>query len=181
MGTPVYPNGFQPRYEQKGKPVYAPANGSDGLQVKYIPVGYADTHSKVVGYLLWVIGFTGAHRFYYGRPVTGTIWFFSFGLLGVGWILDAFLIPAFDDDADFRFQSGTTDYNIAWMLLVFAGLLGVHRMYQCKFLSGLLFLLTGGLFGIGWVYDLLTLNEQVSERNAVRNQRHPAMNSMGWA
>ena len=23
-----------------------------------------DTHSKTIGYLLWIFGFTGAHRFY---------------------------------------------------------------------------------------------------------------------
>ena len=28
-----------------------------------------DTHSKVIGYLLWIFGFTGAHRFSYGKPV----------------------------------------------------------------------------------------------------------------
>ncbi len=38
-----------------------------------------DTHSKVVGYLLWIFGFLGSHRFYYGKPVTGTIWFFYAG------------------------------------------------------------------------------------------------------
>jgi TM2 domain-containing membrane protein YozV len=32
-----------------------------------------DTHRKTIGYLLWIFGFTGAHRFYYGKPVTGTI------------------------------------------------------------------------------------------------------------
>ena len=26
-----------------------------------------DTHSKTIGYLLWLFGFLGAHRFYYGR------------------------------------------------------------------------------------------------------------------
>ncbi len=39
-------------------------------------------------YVLWVFGFTGAHRFYYGKPVTGTIWFFTLGLLGVGYLYD---------------------------------------------------------------------------------------------
>ena len=29
-----------------------------------------DTHSKAVGYILWIFGFLGAHRFYFGRPVT---------------------------------------------------------------------------------------------------------------
>ena len=47
-----------------------------------------DTHSKTIGYILWIFGFTGAHRFYYGRPVTGTIWFFTLGLLGIGWLID---------------------------------------------------------------------------------------------
>jgi TM2 domain-containing membrane protein YozV len=59
-----------------------------------------DTHSKTVGYLLWIFGFTGAHRFYLGKIGTGLLW-----------------------------------------------------------------LVTGGLFGIGWIYDFWTLNEQVSERN----------------
>jgi hypothetical protein len=41
-----------------------------------------NTHSKVIGYLLWIFGFTGSHRFYFGKPVTGTIWFFTGGLAG---------------------------------------------------------------------------------------------------
>ena len=36
-----------------------------------------DSHSKTVGYLLWIFGFTGSHRFYYGKPVTGTEWEFE--------------------------------------------------------------------------------------------------------
>ena len=30
-----------------------------------------NTHSKLIGYILWLFGFTGSHRFYYGKPVTG--------------------------------------------------------------------------------------------------------------
>jgi TM2 domain-containing membrane protein YozV len=45
------------------------------------------THSTVIGYVLWIFGFTGSHRFYYGKPVSGTIWFFTAGLLLIGWIL----------------------------------------------------------------------------------------------
>src|SRR5450830_670250 len=69
-------------------------------------VSQQDTHSKVIGYLLWIFGFTGAHRFYYGKPVTGTIWFFTLGLLGIGWLIDLFLIPAMDREADLRFTAG---------------------------------------------------------------------------
>ncbi len=62
---------------------------------------------------------TGSHRFYYGKPVTGTIWFFTFGLLGIGWLIDLFLIPGMDREADLRFTAGPLDYNVAWLLLTF--------------------------------------------------------------
>ena len=80
-----------------------------------------DTHSKLIGYLLWIFGFLGSHRFYYGKPVTGTIWFFTLGLLFIGWIIDLFLIPAMDKEADYRFQDGQISYNIGGLLLTFLG------------------------------------------------------------
>jgi TM2 domain-containing membrane protein YozV len=124
-----------------------------------------DTHSKTLGYLLWIFGFTGAHRFYYGKPMTGTLWFFTGGLLGVGWLIDLFLIPQMDEDADQRFASGFVDFNLTWVLLTFLGFLGAHRFLMGKFLSGILYLITGGLFGFGIVYDFWTLNEQITEIN----------------
>jgi len=124
-----------------------------------------DTHSKVIGYALWVFGFTGSHRFYYGRPITGTIWFFTLGLLGIGWLIDLFLIPSMDRQADFRFQAGPKDYSVAWLLLTFLGLLGLHRFYLGKWVTGLLYLVSAGLFGLGYLYDYWTLNRQVDEIN----------------
>jgi TM2 domain-containing membrane protein YozV len=125
-----------------------------------------DTHRKSIGYILWLFGFTGAHRFYYGKPVSGVIWFLTFGLLGVGWLVDLFLIPSMDREADLRFRPGPVDYNVAWILLTFLGLLGAHRMYLGKWGTGILWLLTGGLLGLGWVYDFLTLNDQITVVNA---------------
>ena len=55
-----------------------------------------DTHSKVVAYILWIFGFMGAHRFYYGRPISGTIYFFTLGLFLIGWFVDLFLIPSME-------------------------------------------------------------------------------------
>jgi TM2 domain-containing membrane protein YozV len=124
-----------------------------------------DTHSKLFGYILWLFGFTGSHRFYYGRPISGTIYFFTLGLLFIGWIVDFFLIPSMDRKADLRFVPGPLDYNIAWLLLVFLGLLGIHRFYMGKWLTGILYMLTGGFFLLGWLYDFWTLNSQVSELN----------------
>ena len=127
-----------------------------------------DTHSKVIGYLLWIFGFTGAHRFYYGEPVSGTIWFFTAGLFLIGWIVDLFLIPGMNRQADRRFVAGTTDYTVAWLLLTFLGFFGAHRFYLGKWGTGILYLLTGGLLLIGILYDFWTLNQQVSEVNTAR-------------
>ncbi len=130
------------------------------------------THSLIVGYLLWIFGFTGAHRFYYGKPITGTIWFFTLGLLGIGWLIDAFLIPGMDRRADWRYTPGPLDYTIAWILLTFLGVFGIHRFYMGKWITGIIWLATGGLFLLGWLYDLWTLNEQVDEVNRYE---------VGWA
>ena len=124
-----------------------------------------DTHSKTIGYLLWIFGFMGAHRFYYGRQLTGTLWFFTLGLLFVGWIIDLFLIPGMDRDADRRYVAGRKSYNVSWVLLTFLGIFGVHRFYLGKWLTGLLWLLTGGLLMFGVLYDYWTLNRQVDEVN----------------
>ncbi len=46
---------------------------------------------------------------------------------------------------------------VALVLCAFLGPIGGHRFYLGKAGSGLLYLFTGGLFGIGWVVDLLSL------------------------
>lgn len=124
-----------------------------------------DSHSILVGYLAWIFGFIGAHRFYYGKPITGTIWFFTLGLFFIGWIIDLFLIPSMDAEADSRFVEGENNYSFAWLLLVFVGVFGVHRMYLGKWLSGIVYLLTFGLFGLGILYDFWTLNDQIAQQN----------------
>jgi len=53
---------------------------------------------------------------------------------------------------------------LLWLISGF-GALGFHRFYLGKIGSGLLYVLTGGLFGIGCVYDLFTLPLQVREAN----------------
>jgi TM2 domain-containing membrane protein YozV len=125
----------------------------------------SDTHSKTIGYVLWIFGFTGAHRFYYGKPISGTIYFFTLGLFLIGWIIDFFLIPGMDEEADLRFADGKINYNVAWILLTFLGLLGIHRFYMGKWLSGIVYMLTGGLFAIGVIYDYWNLNSQIDEIN----------------
>lgn len=126
---------------------------------------HRDTHSVVIGYCLWVFGFTGSHRFYYGRPISGTVWFLTLGLFLVGWLVDLFLIPGMDREADLRFEPGPIDYNVAWILLTFLGLFGVHRFYLGKWITGLIYLVSGGLLGLGVLYDYWTLNDQIHVLN----------------
>jgi len=126
----------------------------------------SSSHSVLMGYILWIFGFTGSDRFYYGKPISGTIYFFTFGLLGIGWILDLFLIPSMAREADLRFVQGKIDYNVAWLLLTFLGPFGVHRFYMGKWLTGFLYLFTLGIFGIGYIYDFWTLNDQITVLNA---------------
>jgi TM2 domain-containing membrane protein YozV len=123
------------------------------------------THSVPIGYILWVFGFTGSHRFYYGKTITGIIWFFTFGLFGIGWLVDAFLIPNMERESNRRYSNGNYNYSVAWILLTFLGIFGVHRFYLGKWISGIIWLCTGGFFFIGYLYDFLNINEMVSERN----------------
>jgi hypothetical protein len=43
---------------------------------------------------LGLVGFCGLHRFYTGRFKTGLLWLLTLGLLGIGQIIDIFLVPS---------------------------------------------------------------------------------------
>lgn len=82
------------------------------------PMNYPDnTHLKPVGYVLWTFGFTGSDRFYYGKQTGhGNQLVLHLWLLFVGWIIDFFLIPSTDREADLRYRNGGLDYTVAWIL-----------------------------------------------------------------
>ncbi|MBG86947.1 MAG: hypothetical protein CMO80_08620 [Verrucomicrobiales bacterium] len=137
-----------------------------------------DTHSKLVGYILWFFGFFGAHRFYFGKTKTGILWACTFGLAGIGWLIDLFLIPSMDRQADRRFQQGPADYTLGWIFLVYLGWLGFHRIYLGKVFTGILVALffwgavvLFSIVGLPFlalivlIPDYLTLNQQIDRRN----------------
>ena len=51
----------------------------------------------------------------------------------------------------------TKNKDIALILSIFLGWLGIHRFYVGKTGTGILYLLTGGIFGIGWIVDIVML------------------------
>jgi len=60
---------------------------------------------------------------------------------------------------------------LLWLLSGF-GALGFHRFYLGKIPSGVLWMCTGGLFGLGSIYDLITLPGQVRDANLRRSLFH---------
>ena len=136
-------------------------------------LGTSRTHSIAVGYLLWIFGFTGAHRFYFGKKWTGLLWLFTAGGFGIGWLIDALLIPGMARRADHAYAAGRHDYSIAWILQTFGGYLGLHHFYLGRTTIGLIWLITFGGFGLGWAYDFVRLNELVHEANLQTGSVNP--------
>lgn len=46
---------------------------------------------------------------------------------------------------------------VALLLCIFLGELGIHRFYVGKVGTGILYLFTCGLFGIGWIVDIIRI------------------------
>ena len=46
---------------------------------------------------------------------------------------------------------------ISFFLCLFFGVFGVHKFYEGRILLGVVYILTGGLFGIGVIVDLIIL------------------------
>ena len=58
------------------------------------------SYSRGTAYLLWALclfGVSGIHRFYLGRIGTGILWLCTWGLFGIGNIIDLFTIPTMVD------------------------------------------------------------------------------------
>ena len=43
------------------------------------------------------------------------------------------------------------------LLCIFVGLPGVHRFYAGRIITGIIWLCTFSLFGVGWLYDLIII------------------------
>ncbi|MFN7873437.1 MAG: NINE protein, partial [Cyanobacteriota bacterium] len=69
-----------------------------------------ERRSVGLAYVLWAMAFLaiplglpglhGLHRFYCSKPRSGALWLVSFGLLGIGQLIDLFLIPGMVEKAN---------------------------------------------------------------------------------
>lgn len=62
--------------------------------------GYVPKKKWVAFFLCLFFGYFGVHRFYVHKTGTGIIWLFTFGLGGIGWLVDLvmILVGAFNDN-----------------------------------------------------------------------------------
>lgn len=49
------------------------------------------------------------------------------------------------------------DKNITLILCILGGLIGLHHFYVGNIILGIIYLLTGGLFSIGWIIDIIRI------------------------
>ena len=56
-------------------------------------------------------------------------------------------------------------FVVAYLLWFFLGVLGIHRFYLGRPVSGVIWLLTGGLLGLGWLFDLFWTGVMVDDEN----------------
>ena len=59
--------------------------------------------SKTTAYLLWFfLGIFSAHRFYLGKNKSALIYLFTLQLLGIGWLIDLFVLGRAVDEYNFE-------------------------------------------------------------------------------
>lgn len=127
---------------------------------------------------LWWLGVFGAHRFYQGKIGTGVLWLLTGGIFGIGLLVDVFTLQGqiAKSNAKRGYAPAAVTYtgippkrmNVAYILAFFFGVFGVHRFYLGKVGTGVLWLLTGGLLGIGVIVDSFLLDKQVIAANRSR-------------
>ncbi len=67
---------------------------------------------KGIAYIMWAgmfMGVCGLQRLYTGKIGTGLLYMFTFGLFGIGQIIDLFLIPGMVEDANNRLVMAGVD------------------------------------------------------------------------
>jgi TM2 domain-containing membrane protein YozV len=75
--------------------------------MKNITISTDEEKDKTTAYLLWcagLFGFTGLHRFYLGKPVTGLLWFFTGGMFVIGQLIDLFTLGKRVDEHNAKVQ-----------------------------------------------------------------------------
>jgi len=78
------------------------ADAREALKERLMTAGVAVARkSKVTAYLMWLLlGWSGVHRFYCRKWISGLLWLLTLGLFGLGWGADAVLTRFMVDQAN---------------------------------------------------------------------------------
>ncbi|XP_071476744.1 uncharacterized protein [Diadema antillarum] len=135
------------------------------------PFNELEDRQVSMAYLYWLppVGLLGGHHYYLGRIWFGALYTLTLGLFGVGWLVDVFRIYILTKRAneDIRtLRSGrpipTNDpdrmhLDDAYVLAFPLGFLGLHHFYMRRWMVGVVYFLTFGCMGIGFLIDLFRL------------------------
>ncbi|XP_041470854.1 uncharacterized protein LOC121420333 [Lytechinus variegatus] len=152
-----------------------PTSESDQSLMSKRPPIKVEEKSLLEAYILCLpLGFLGLHHFYLGRIGIGFLYFFTFGVFGIGWIIDWFRLPwlvkktnekrkadaergyiLYGGPFDELYERSLCSAYMFWLPPV--GIFGGHHYYLGRFGYGVVYSLTMGLFGVGWLFDLFRI------------------------
>jgi hypothetical protein len=67
---------------------------------------------------------------------------------------------------------------VAYILWLFLGIIGIHRFYTGNIFTGIIWMFTLGLLGIGWIFDIVKVPELVEKAN-IREQQRRQQSGLG--
>ncbi|XP_033624705.1 uncharacterized protein LOC117288114 [Asterias rubens] len=150
-------------------------------------------------YVLWFpFGLIGFHHFYLGNPSYGIAYLTTFGLFGLGWVVDFWRMPRLVKEANLKIEARWMweheianlpsdeevpkfDYEIpkqlsdCYLLGSLTGVLGHHHHYLGRHGWGLLYLVTVGLFGVGFISDWFRMPILLKRYNTKKAQRRAGL------
>ncbi|KAK3761712.1 hypothetical protein RRG08_016144 [Elysia crispata] len=115
-----------------------------------------------------ILGLFGAHHYYLKRTGWGILYTVTIGLLGTGWILDWFRIPFLLRRTRSETERMEKTLDDAYVLWFPWGFLGLHQFYLGRRKWWIIYLLSLGVFGIGWLMDGVRLPFLLKAINAAR-------------
>ena len=134
------------------------ARTSESPSLDGLPMAIGAVVWVVLIYVLWLYPIVNGVKAARRRGLSPHWMWFGIHPLGA-WI--AFAVLRWGPESPGKGKSMWTTY-LLWLLF---GFVGAHKFYLDEPQMGIIYLLTGGLFGVGWLIDLFTIPDHVRRYN----------------